>query len=72
MGFMNSARASLKLALENFKGDIVLQLISLVIALAIGFAGGYGLRELKSRHRRAIAREEHFRRQQQKIYNSTA
>jgi flagellar biogenesis protein FliO len=50
----------------------VLQLISLFIALAIGFAGGYGVRELKSRRNRAIAREEYLRRQQQKICDSTA
>ena len=50
----------------------MLELISLVIALAIGFAGGYGVRELKSRRRRAIEREEYFRRQQQKIYDLTA
>jgi hypothetical protein len=50
----------------------VLQLIALFIALAIGFAGGYGVRELKSRRNRAIAREEYLRKQQQKIYDSTA
>jgi hypothetical protein len=50
----------------------VLQQISLLIALAIGFAGGYGVRELKSRRRRAMVREEYLRRQQQKIYDSIA
>jgi hypothetical protein len=50
----------------------VLQLISLFIALAIGFVGGYGVRELKSRRRRTMVREEYLRRQQQKIYDSTA
>jgi hypothetical protein len=44
------------------------ELISLTIALGIGFACGYGVRELKSQRRRAAAREEHFRRQEQKRY----
>jgi len=33
-------------------------------------AGGYGIRELKSRRRRAVAREEYFIRQQQKLYDT--
>ena len=33
-----------------------------LIALGVGFAGGYGLREWKSRRRRAIAQQEYFRR----------
>jgi hypothetical protein len=45
------------------------ELISLSIALlGIGFACGYGVRELKSQRRRAAARE-HFRRQEQKRYD---
>jgi hypothetical protein len=48
------------------------ELISLTIALGIGFACGYGVRELKSQRRRAAAREEHFRRQEQKRYGSPA
>jgi len=44
------------------------ELISLTIAIGIGFACGYGVRELKSQRRRAAAREEHFRRQEQKRY----
>ena len=54
------------------KGGTVFQLISVFIALAIGFAGGYGVRELKSRRRRAIARQEYLRRQQQKLYDLSA
>jgi hypothetical protein len=38
--------------------------------LIVGFAGGYGIRELKSRRRRAVAREEYFIRQQQKLYDT--
>jgi hypothetical protein len=46
------------------------ELISLSIALlGIGFACGYGVRELKSQRRRAAAREEHLRRQEQKRYD---
>jgi hypothetical protein len=49
------------------------QLISLIIALGIGFACGYGVRELKSRRRRASARKEYLRKQEQKRYgDSTA
>ena len=33
-----------------------------LIALGVGFAGGYGIREWKSRRRRAIAQQEYFRR----------
>jgi hypothetical protein len=33
-----------------------------LITLVIGFAGGYGIREWKSRRRRAIAQREYFRR----------
>ena len=51
-------------------GADVFQLALLTIALAIGFSGGYGVRELKSRRRRVIAREEFFRRREQRIYNS--
>jgi len=36
----------------------------------IGFAGGYGVRELISRRRRATAREESLRRQEEKRSNS--
>jgi hypothetical protein len=38
----------------------------LILSLVIGFAGGYGVRELISRRRRAGAREEFFRRQEKK------
>lgn len=44
-------------------------LLSIVLALVIGFAGGYGIREWISRRRRAAAREEHFRRRQQKLHD---
>ena len=41
---------------------IMFQYIVPVIALGIGFAAGYGIREWKSRRRRAIAQREYFRR----------
>jgi hypothetical protein len=40
-----------------------------MIALGIGFACGFGVRELKSRRRRDIARKEYLR--QQKLYDDT-
>jgi hypothetical protein len=40
--------------------------ISIAIALGIGFACGYVVRELISRRRRGTAREEFFRRQEKK------
>lgn len=46
------------------------QLISLAIALGIGFAAGYGVREAKSRRRRVRGRKEDLRRQEQKRYDS--
>ncbi|MFZ0069174.1 MAG: hypothetical protein WAK90_23685 [Pseudolabrys sp.] len=48
----------------------MLALVSGVLGLIVGFAGGYGTRELKSRRRRAVAREEYFIRQQQKLYDN--
>ena len=42
------------------------QLNPLIIALGIGFACGYGVRELISRRRRAAAREKFLRRQEVK------
>jgi hypothetical protein len=50
----------------------MLKLTLLIIALAIGFACGYGVREMKSRRNRAMAQEEYLRRQQQKIYDEHA
>jgi hypothetical protein len=47
------------------------QLISLIIALGIGFACGYGVRELKSRRRRAAARKEYLRKKELKRYNDS-
>jgi hypothetical protein len=47
------------------------QLISLIIALGIGFACGYGVRELKSRRWRAAARKEYLRKQEQKRYDDS-
>jgi hypothetical protein len=38
------------------------QYILPLITLGIGFAAGYGIREWKSRRRRAIAQQEYFRR----------
>jgi hypothetical protein len=46
-------------------------LILLLIALVIGFACGYGVRELKSRRRRAAARKEYLRKQEQKRYDDS-
>jgi len=46
------------------------QIISIMIALGIGFACGYGVRELKSRRRRAVAREIYSRMQEQKRADS--
>jgi len=40
-----------------------------VVGLSIGFVGGYGVRELISRRRRAAAREEWFKRQDRKMQN---
>ena len=48
----------------------MLALVSGVLGLIVGFAVGYGIRELKSRRRRAVAREEYFIRQQQKLYDT--
>jgi hypothetical protein len=48
-----------------------MDLILLLIALGIGFACGYRVRELKSRRRRGIARKEDLRKQEQKSYNDS-
>jgi hypothetical protein len=40
--------------------------LSALVLFGIGFGFGYGLRELISRRRRAIAREEWLRRQDEK------
>ena len=45
--------------------------LSLAIALGIGFACGYVVRELISRRRRATAREEFFKRREQKRYDES-
>jgi hypothetical protein len=42
-----------------------------MIALGIDFACGFGVRELKSRRRRDIARKEYLRQQEQKLYDDT-
>jgi hypothetical protein len=47
------------------------QLISLLIALGIGFACGYGVRELKSRRRRVTALKEYLRKEEQKRYDDS-
>jgi hypothetical protein len=41
-------------------------MLSLVLAVILGFAAGYGTREWISRRHRAAAREAHFRKQQEK------
>ena len=41
-------------------------LIFTFIVFGFGFGAGYGIRELKSRRRRAVAREEWLRRQEEK------
>ena len=50
---------------------IMYELISLIIALGVGFACGYGVRELKSRRRRVVARKEYLRKQESKRYNDS-
>ena len=55
--------------LFGFRGTIMFELTLVTIALAVGFAGGYGVREFKSRRRRAAAREEFFRRREKQRYN---
>jgi hypothetical protein len=50
---------------------MMFQLISLIIALGIGFACGYGVRELKSRRHRAVARKEYLRKQENKRYSDS-
>src|SRR5262245_64955642 len=45
------------------------ELISITVALGVGFACGYGVRELKSQRRRAATREAHLRKQEQKRYD---
>ena len=50
---------------------MMFQLISLIIALGIGFACGYGVRELKSRRRRVSALKEYLRKQELKRYNDS-
>ena len=40
--------------------------VGFVLGLSIGFVGGYGVRELISRRRRAVAREEWLKRQDRK------
>jgi hypothetical protein len=51
----------------------VFQIISMImIALGIGFACGYGVRELKSRRRRTTARKERLKRQANKHYNDSS
>ena len=51
-------------------------MLAVVLGLVVGFAGGYGIRELQSRRRRAAAREEYFirqqQRQQQKLYDNAS
>ena len=46
----------------------MLGIITPLLALAIGFAAGYAVRDLKSRRRRAAARAEHFQRQNERHY----
>jgi len=47
-------------------------MLTLAIGLGIGFAAGYLVREMLSRRRRAAAREEWLRRQEQKRYNEAS
>jgi hypothetical protein len=46
---------------ETREQAMAAHMLSMVFALIIGFAGGYGTREWISRRRRAAAREEYFR-----------
>ena len=43
-------------------------IIALLLALTMGFAAGYAVRDLKSRRRRASVRAEYLRRQNEKHY----
>jgi len=45
---------------------------SALVLIGIGFAFGYGIRELISRRRRAIAREEWLRRQDEKRHSESS
>jgi hypothetical protein len=40
--------------------------LQLILGLVVGFACGYGVRELISRRRRAVAREKFLRKREQK------
>jgi hypothetical protein len=44
------------------------EMITLLLALTVGFAAGYAVRDLKSRRRRASVRAEYVRTQDQKHY----
>ena len=37
------------------------KLVLFLVSLGVSFAAGYGIREMKSRRRRAVAREEYLR-----------
>ena len=52
-------------------GENMFSIISALILLGIGFVSGYGLRDLQSRRRRAIARAEWQRRQEEKLLQET-
>ena len=47
-------------------------MLTLAIGLGIGFGAGYAMREMLSRRRRAVAREEWLRRQEQKRYDEAS
>jgi hypothetical protein len=50
-------------------GGVVLELAIVSVTLAIGFIAGYGLRELQSRRRRARAKAEFLKKEEQRLYN---
>ena len=56
---------------ENRGGLIMVAVLSALVLFGIGFSFGYGIRELISRRRRAIAREEWLRRQDEKRHGES-
>jgi hypothetical protein len=57
---------SLDVALNSLGLRGVWIMLKLILAVCIGFGGGYAVREWISRQRRAVAREEYLRRQAQR------
>jgi hypothetical protein len=45
------------------------QIVLLLVAVGVSFAAGYAVRDQKSRRRRAIARAQYLRKQEQELYD---